>query len=106
MKKSSTLLSLLLIVAMTACQRVPTTTSATQEAKPATTVAAAPTDMATNPSAMPATSAPSAAMRTGSCVPRVSPWSPHGPLPVPDCAPFKCRMVSIAPLPRCPCGNY
>src|SRR5205085_10481997 len=43
MKKSSTLLSLLLIVAMTACQRVPTTTSATQEAKPATTVPAAPT---------------------------------------------------------------
>ncbi|MFL6212334.1 MAG: gamma-glutamyltransferase [Blastocatellia bacterium] len=43
MKKSSTLLSLLLIAAMTACQRVPTTTNATQEAKPATTVAAAPT---------------------------------------------------------------
>src|SRR5438128_6206878 len=43
MKKRSTLLSLLLIAAMTACQRMPATTSATQEAKPATTVAAAPT---------------------------------------------------------------
>jgi gamma-glutamyltranspeptidase/glutathione hydrolase len=43
MKKISTFLSLLLIAAMTACQPAPTTTNTTQEAKPATTVAAAPT---------------------------------------------------------------
>ncbi|MEN3335123.1 MAG: gamma-glutamyltranspeptidase / glutathione hydrolase [Blastocatellia bacterium] len=43
MKKSSTLLALFLILAMTACESPPTSSSATPEAKPATTIAAAPT---------------------------------------------------------------
>jgi gamma-glutamyltranspeptidase/glutathione hydrolase len=43
MKKSSTLLALLLITAMTACQSAPTASNTTQEPKPTTTVAAAPT---------------------------------------------------------------
>ena len=43
MKKTSTLLALLLITTMTACQSAPTSSSATQEPKPTTTVTAAPT---------------------------------------------------------------
>ena len=43
MKKTSTLLALLLITTMTACQSAPTSSNATQELKPTTTVTAAPT---------------------------------------------------------------
>jgi gamma-glutamyltranspeptidase len=43
MKKSSTLLALLLITAMTACQSAPTSSNTTPEPKPTTTVTAAPT---------------------------------------------------------------
>src|SRR5919206_2483693 len=43
MKKHSTILALLLIAALTGCNRVPATSDASQEAKPTTTVAAAPT---------------------------------------------------------------
>ncbi|HJQ25741.1 MAG TPA: gamma-glutamyltransferase [Blastocatellia bacterium] len=43
MKKQSTVLALLLIAALTGCNRVPATSDASQEAKPPTTLAAAPT---------------------------------------------------------------
>src|ERR1051326_2343743 len=43
MRKSSTFLALILIAAMTACRTASTTTGASPETKPPTTIAAAPT---------------------------------------------------------------